>query len=63
MEELPLLPLSGLVKFGFPGAVSSSPGHGPIFPVRRNFLKNVRITRTNVVFGGRKMIKSNIVHI
>lgn len=63
MEELPLLLRSVLVKFGFPGAVSSSPGHGPIFPVRRNFFKNVRITRTNVVFGGRKMIKSNIVHI
>lgn len=63
MEELPLLPLSGLVKFGFPGAVSSSPGHGPIFPVRRNFFNNVRITRTDVVIGGRKMIKSNIVHM
>lgn len=63
MEELPLLPLSGLVKFGFPGAVSSSPGHGPIFPVRRIFFENVRITSTDVVVGGRKMIKSNIVHM
>lgn len=57
VEELPLLPLSVLVKFGFPEVVSSSPGHGPIFPVR---IKNFKMweLHVHVVMRGRKIINS-----